>query len=236
MTINPELSPTPAPPDGTASRLHTLGFGLGVYADDVPRVISGPRLKTGSAVAGQETIFTAVYYAPPGTTSYQWFRNGTAIGGATSAEYTFTPVAGDAGAAYSVAVTVDGKTSARSQDVVLRFDAFSPGFAKLEYFRDIGGATDVASLINSAKYQANTPDDVQFVAAASAPVDVADNYGARLSFMFIPSTNGNYRFFTRSDDASQVYLSTDGTLDVTTATLLAQETACCGTFMEPGKS
>ena len=121
-----------------------------------------------------------------------------------------------------------------AQDVLLRFDAFSPGFAKLEYFRDIGGATDVANLINSAKYQANTPDDVQFVAAASIPADVADNYGARLSFMFTPLTNGSYRFFTRSDDASAVYLSTDGTLDTTTATLLAQETACCGAFMDPG--
>ena len=69
MIINPELSATPAPPDGTApdqAYFEALGFGFGVYADDVPRVISGPRLKTGSAVAGQETIFTAVYYAPPG--------------------------------------------------------------------------------------------------------------------------------------------------------------------------
>ena len=232
MTINPELSPTPAPANGTPPDF--TNFGLGVWADDVPRVISGPRLKTGSAVAGQETTFTAVYYAPPGTaTSYQWFRNGTAIGGATGAEYTFTPAAGDENATYRVQITVDGK-SGQSADVALKFDAFSAGFAKIEYFRDIGGATDVASLINSAKYQANTPDDVQFVAGASAPVDVADNYGARMSFFFIPSTNGSYRFFTRSDDASQVYLSTDGNLDVTTATLLAQETACCNPFRDPG--
>jgi hypothetical protein len=232
MTINPELSATPAPPDDTPPDF--TNFGLGVWADDVPKVLSGPRLKTGSAVAGQETTWTAVYYAPPGTTtSYQWFRNGTAIGGATSAEYTFTPAAGDENANYRVQITVDGK-SGQSADVALKFDAFSPGFAKIEYFMDIGGATDVASLINSAKYQANTPDSVQFVAGASAPVDVADNYGARMSFLFIPSTNGSYRFFTRSDDASQVYLSTDGTLNTATATLLAQETACCNPFRDPG--
>jgi hypothetical protein len=232
MTINPEISATPAPPDGTPPDFSA--FGLGVYADDVPRVLSGPRLKTGSAVAGQETTLTATYYAPPGVTSYQWFRNGTAIAGATGAEYAFTPVAADAGANYSVQATVDGKSSARSQDVTLRFDAFSPGFAKVEFFYDIGSATDVPSLINSAKYQANTPDEVRFLTAASTPVDLADNYGARMSFMFIPTTNGSYRFFTRSDDASAVYLSTDGTLDVTTATLLAQELGCCGAFMDPG--
>jgi hypothetical protein len=232
MTINPELSPTPAPPDGTAPDF--TNFGLGVWADDVPKVLSGPVLKTGSAVAGQPTTFAAVYYAPPGTTtSYQWFRNGTAIGGATSAEYTFTPVAGDENANYRVQITVDGK-SGQSADVALKFDAFSPGFAKVEYFMDIGGATDVASLINSAKYQANTPDSVVFVAGASIPVDVADNYGARMSFMFIPSTNGSFRFFTRSDDASQIYLSTDGTLNTATATLLAQETGCCNPFRDPG--
>ena len=231
MTINPELSPTPAPPDGTAPDF--TNFGLGVWADDVPKVLSGPRLKTGSAAAGQETTLTAVYYAPPGTTTtYQWFRNGTAIGGATSAEYTFTPAAGDENANYRVQITVDGK-SGQSPDVALKFDAFSAGFAKVEFFNDIGN-TDVASLINSAKYQANTPDEIRFVAGAASPTDTADNYGARMSFMVIPLTNGNYRFFIRSDDASQFFLSTDGNLDVTTATMLAQETACCGAFMDVG--
>src|SRR5262249_160065 len=65
------------------------------------------------------------------------------------------------------------------------------------------------------------------------PQDIADNYGARLSFDFIPAQAGDYRLFTRSDDASRIYLSTDGTLDDTTATLLAEETGCCGTFMAP---
>ncbi|MCI0747775.1 MAG: hypothetical protein L0Y58_20400 [Verrucomicrobia subdivision 3 bacterium] len=206
-------------------------FGLGVWADDVPKVLSGPRLKGGSAVAGQPTTFTAVYYAPPGTTSYQWFRNNMAIGGATDAEYTFTPAAGDAGAAYKVQVTVDGK-SAQSAEVVLRFDAFSPGFAKVEFFYGIGG-TAVDALIQSAKYQANTPDEVRFIAGASTPADIGDNYGARLSFRYTPGVVGSYRFFTRSDDASRIYRSTDGTLDVATATVLCEETACCGVFEEP---
>jgi hypothetical protein len=222
--------PDGTPPDFTA-------FGLGVYADDVPKVLSGPRPKpravgdTGSAVVGQETTLTAAYYAPPGTASYQWFRNGTAIVGATSAEYTFTPVAGDAGALYRVQITVDGK-SGQSADVALRFDAFSPGLAKIEFFWGIGG-TAVADLINAAKYQTNAPDEIRFVAGASTPTDIADNYGARISFIFRPAQSGNYRFFTRSDDASQIYRSTNGTLDVTTATLLAEELGCCGAFMEP---
>ncbi|HXJ60040.1 MAG TPA: hypothetical protein VNU68_25630 [Verrucomicrobiae bacterium] len=229
MTINPESSPSPAPPDGTAPDF--TGFSLGVYADDVPKVLSGPRLKNGSAVAGQETTLTAVYYAPPGSVSYQWFKNNVAIGAATEAEYTFTPAAGDAGATYRVKVTVDGK-SGQSADVALRFDAFSPGLAKVEFFYDIAG-TAVQNLLDSPKYQANTPDEVRFVASASTPTDLADNYGARMSFSYTPGQIGSYRFFTRSDDASRVYLSTDGTLDVTTAAVLAEETGCCGTFMDP---
>jgi hypothetical protein len=232
MTTYWDINPVPpGPANGSAPDF--TGFQLGVYADDVPRVISGPRLKTGSAVAGQETTLTATYYVPPGTASYQWFRNDAPITGATTAEYTFTPAAGDAGANYSVQVTVDGKASTRSPNVALRFDAFSFGFAKVEFFNDIGGATDVASLINSTKYQAGTPDEIRFVTAAATPTDYADNYGARLSFMFIPDQDGDYRFFTRSDDASAIYLSTDGTLDVTTATKLAEETGCCNAFTEP---
>lgn len=230
MTINPEISPTPAPPDGTPPDF--TNFVLGVWADDVPRVISGPRLKRGSAAAGQETTLTAVYYAPPGTTtSYQWFRNNTAIGGATTAEYTFTPVAGDAGAMYRVQITVDGK-SAQSADVALLFDVFSPGFAKVEFFHAIGG-TAVASLTSAQKFIDDLPDEIRYVAGASSPSGIADDYGARMSFVFVPAQAGTYTFFTRSDDASQTFLSTDGTLDETTATPLAQETQCCAAFLEP---
>jgi hypothetical protein len=102
-------------------------------------------------VAGTETTFTAGYYLPPGTASYQWFRNGTAIGGATEAEYVFTPAAGDAGANYRVQVTVDGK-SGQSADVILRFDAFSPGLAKVELYNGITG-TAVQNLLDSPKYR-----------------------------------------------------------------------------------
>ncbi|HXJ61158.1 MAG TPA: hypothetical protein VNU68_31315 [Verrucomicrobiae bacterium] len=229
MTTSPGFNATPVPPNGTDPDF--LAFSLGVYADDVPKVLSGPRLKNGSAVAGQETTFTAVYYAPPGNVSYQWFRNNTAIPGATDADYVFTPASGDAGVTYRVQVTVDGK-SGQSADVALRFDAFSPGLVKVELYYGITG-TAVQNLIDSASYQADTPDEIRFIAGASTPQDLADNYGARMSFRYTPGKAGNYRFFTRSDDASRIYLSTDGTLDVTTATVLAEETGCCGTFMEP---
>jgi hypothetical protein len=232
MTTSLEVSVTPVPPDGTPPDF--TNFGLGVWADDVPKVITGPRLKRGSAVAGQETTFTAVYYAPPGTTTaYQWFRNNVAIGGATAPEYTFTPVAADAGATYRVQLTVDGK-SAQSENVTLLFDVFSPGFAKVEIFHAIGG-TAVASLTSAQKFIDDVPDEIRYVAGASSPSGIADDYGARMSFVFVPAEVGTYTFFTRSDDASQTFLSLDGTLDETTATLLAQETQCCAAFLESGE-
>jgi hypothetical protein len=41
LTTSPGFSPVPAPPDGTAPDFSA--FTLGVWADDVPKVLSGPR-------------------------------------------------------------------------------------------------------------------------------------------------------------------------------------------------
>lgn len=44
------------------------------------------------------------------------------------------------------------------------------------------------------------------------PADISpygDNFGARVTGWIVPPTNGTYKFFLRSDDASELYLSTD---------------------------
>ncbi len=69
-------------------------------------------------LAGRTATFTVEVNDPAGTT-YQWFRNGTAIPGATSATYT-TPatVAADNGATFKVTATKGG-ASATSDEVTL---------------------------------------------------------------------------------------------------------------------
>jgi hypothetical protein len=59
-----------------------------------------------------------------------------------------------------------------------------------------------------------------------------DNYGDSLSGWITPTNSGQYYFFLASDDASELYLSTDST--PANATLIASEVTCCHGFQEPG--
>jgi hypothetical protein len=62
-----------------------------------------------------------------------------------------------------------------------------------------------------------------------------DNIGFRLAGTVTPGETGGYRFFIRSDDASQLYLNTSGPAipEADLFSFIAQETGCCAAFLEP---
>lgn len=107
------------------------------------------------------------------------------------------------------------------------------GFLKFESYLNIGGVA-VQGLLDDPKFQAGTPDAVGFVSAFDSrsfyPTDATENYGARISGFFTPEVSGDYRFFSRSDDASQTFLSPDS--NPANATQIAEETGCCNGFLE----
>jgi hypothetical protein len=61
---------------------------------------------------------------------------------------------------------------------------------------------------------------------------LGDNYGDSVSGWITPTVTGDYTFFLASDDASELDLSTDGTL--ANAVAIATEAGCCHGFLEPG--
>jgi hypothetical protein len=78
-----------------------------------------------------------------------------------------------------------------------------------EVFRDIPGGT-VADLTSSAKFIANTPDEENLLTSLfEAPTDVLENYGQRVRALITAPSSGQYTFWIASDDASDLYLSTD---------------------------
>jgi hypothetical protein len=60
------------------------------------------------------------------------------------------------------------------------------------------------------------------------PTDAREGYGARISGYFTPQVTTNYTFYLRSDDSSQLWLSTDA--NPANTNLLTAETACCNPF------
>ncbi|HEX7653782.1 MAG TPA: LamG-like jellyroll fold domain-containing protein, partial [Verrucomicrobiae bacterium] len=61
---------------------------------------------------------------------------------------------------------------------------------------------------------------------------LGDNYGAHVYGWLKPAVSGSYTFFLRSDDASQLWLSTDD--KAANVVEIAHEDGCCNPYLEPG--
>jgi len=76
-----------------------------------------------------------------------------------------------------------------------------------EIWFDVGGVA-VPDLTGHPSYP-YYPSMSQVLPLLEAPVDIADNFGARFMGYLLPEQSGNYTFWIASDDASQLWLSTD---------------------------
>ncbi|MBI2948855.1 MAG: Ig-like domain-containing protein [Verrucomicrobia bacterium] len=103
-------------------------------------------------------------------------------------------------------------------------DKFQTGWATYERWHnengDPGNITAFADSITAGSIR--PPDFSSAVTQFGAPWGARDNYSARVSGFFVPPSSGNFVFFTSSDDASNVYLSTDE--NPANKKLVAQET------------
>jgi hypothetical protein len=76
-----------------------------------------------------------------------------------------------------------------------------------QWWTGIGG-TAIGDLTGNANYP-NNPTGWEFVDIFEGPVGWADNYGSRLRGWLFPPATGNYTFWIATDDAGQLWLSTD---------------------------
>ena len=93
----------------------------------------------------------------------------------------------------------------------------------------------IGQLTNNAKFP-YSPDETYILNGLNTREvyldDSHEGYGGRLWTLFVPLATGKYRFFTYSDDSSQIYLNPAGP-DPAGRTLVAYELACCNPFTEP---
>ena len=76
-----------------------------------------------------------------------------------------------------------------------------------EYWTGIAG-TSVSDLTSNGNFPGN-PSGSSYYGIFEAPVDWAEEYGARMSGYIHPPASGNYTFWISSDDGSELWLSTD---------------------------
>jgi hypothetical protein len=137
-----------------------------------------------------------------------------------------------------------GNAIAAGTQVKFKSWAMVPNRVKIERYNDPepASATGVQTLLDNPNYP-NSPNVTDYLTAMSFGEwtsfgdTYGDSYGARLTAFLIPKESGQYNFFIRSDDASQLYLSTSETFPVAgTDTPIAEETGCCNAFFEPGNA
>ncbi len=108
------------------------------------------------------------------------------------------------------------------------------GFLKFESWVGMEAGTAVTLLTDWIAAD-NKPNFVSYTPAADSrpvyPDDTHEQYGAIISGWLTPAESGSYTFFLRSDDASELWLSTtDKAADLVK---IAEQTGCCNAFTEP---
>ena len=119
------------------------------------------------------------------------------------------------------------------------------GTLALDFYAKIPG-TSVESLLNNAQYPHGVYTNLVLTTFSTLPLtagnlnsnpgfgprNLGDNYGVRVYGWITPPKSGNYTFFLRSDNASELLLSAD---ESAATTQIAFESACCEGFKEPAE-
>jgi len=142
------------------------------------------------------------------------FTGGTLLGAALEPDGTtvlLTTAQLVAGQTYTLTVaaldTVSGLLMPAGQQVVFDYSPNGEGYMLREWWTGISG-NDVGLLLASPNYPDN-PAGWNLPTSFEAPTNWADNYGTRMRGYVHPPESGNYTFWIASDDASELWLSTD---------------------------
>jgi PQQ-dependent dehydrogenase (s-GDH family) len=145
---------------------------------------------------------------------YDIYRNDVKINTSivTSLTYNVSGLAGSTAYSFFIkAVDPSGNESHNSNEVNVTTPAAPTGCTgtgTINYRRytNITG-TSVSNLTSNANYP-NNPALSSTLTSFEEPVNVTDNYGARIFGYLCPPTTGSYTFWVASDDNSELWLST----------------------------
>ncbi len=175
-----------------------------------------------------------------GTVVYNLMRDSALLaGGLTETTYIDLQVQPEATYEYQVqAVDPSGNESVFTPVVTATTPAEqlvdTPGL-RFEAWNDLNPPS-LSTLVNDPRFLAGQPDYRALATAADSRTVYSSgthtNYGGRLSGFVVPQSSGKYEFFLRSEDASQLWLSPDD--QPANRVRIAEETACCAPFQEPG--
>ncbi|MBL9129052.1 MAG: immunoglobulin domain-containing protein, partial [Verrucomicrobiales bacterium] len=137
-------------------------------------------------------------------------------------------------------VSAAGNTIAANSTATVAVPGLNAGYLLWELYNGESGAgidgSSIDALLGDASYPNLAARRELLGSFTTAPAlnNVAERFGARISGWLTPTESGSYRFFIRSDDASQLLLSPNA--DASGANVVAEETGCCKAFLEPANA
>ena len=226
---------------------------LSTHANTVPATITANPTDT-FAVEGGTASFSVS--ATGNFLKYQWQKNNVNILNATNSNYTTPPTVypGDNGATFRVIVYNNVNTNT-STSALLTVDQNTPpaltqGFLRVERWENIGpgtgafGMDDFKTNIAGSGVVGTTPTTAFYAGGANVPQSSpnVDNFGIRAWGWVKADVTGDYDFFIRGDDASQVFLNstpaagsgTNTIPDVQVFSPIAVQNTANQPFQEPG--
>jgi hypothetical protein len=168
---------------------------------------------------------------------YEVERGGVLLAKTTATSYEDRSVSPSTPYAYRVRAVDDSVNSSAlsaALNVTTGTETEGPGFLKFEAYTGMESGT-LVSLLTDWIAAGNKPTLASYTPAADSrpvyPDDTHEQYGGVLSGWVTPAVSGAYTFFLRSDDASELWLSTtDKPADLA---LIAEQIGCCNAFTEP---
>jgi hypothetical protein len=131
----------------------------------------------------------------------------------------------------STAIDLAGNPCAATNKVPFRSWVSSPANGLLfeSYLNTYGTAvSNLTDLIGTFPEHPSLVTNIwAFDSRIVYPGDGVEFYGARMSGLFFPPRSGPWRFYIRSDDASQLFLNPNGP-EAAGKQLILEETGCCG--------
>ena len=156
--------------------------------------------------------------------TYQWYKNGGAINGATNSSYTWLLDATDNGASYKCQAGATGYPSLTANSATTTVTVTTPVYhnngIKVEFFANLPNSPIGRQSVEAGNVPA--ANSIWVDAGMDDPGNLGNNYVTRVSGWFMPPTTDSYVFFISSDDDSDLFLSTDATKG--NKQLIAQET------------
>jgi len=200
-------------------------------------------------VEGSQVTFVVADTAP---CRVQWTKNGVNIPGANDETLKFTAALSDNNALIRAVVYNNVNTNV-SNPALLQVDAntppsFTQGLLKVEQWQNIGGGTgsggigDLKTNIPGSSVTGTTPTTTYYVGGGNLlPTSPnVDSFGDRVWGWVKPDVTGDYDFFIRSNDSSELYVNqipvagtTNALPDVQAEFPVAYEHTCCRAFLEP---